>query len=169
MPLYPSLFRLPFAVRWLLLGCAVAVLFKTSMRSGTSGIQGPVLFNVDFIFNLGHQFLYGYFVFALLLVLSPLTPLRRKTWIWLPCLVFAVGILDEWNQSFRFRDSGLNDVVSDVVGCFQVLLLAVWFSKPRKQHLTALLLSTLVLIGVSWNFVVVFAPDPPLPFFASCG
>ena len=169
MPLYPSLFRLPFTVRWLLLACAVAVLFKTSMRMGIPGSQGSALFSIDFMFNLGHQFLYGYFTLALLLVLSPLTPLRRKTWIWLPCLVFAMGIVDEWNQSFRFRDSGLSDVISDLVGCFHVLLLAVWFSKPRKPHLTALLLSSQVLIGVGWNLVVVYAPDPPLPFFDSRG
>ncbi len=167
MNLFLKLYRLPAGVRWGAFALAIFVLFETSMRVGTPPIAGKstVPFDIEFTYNLGHQFLYGFFALTLLLILPKTTLYKPVTWLWMPGLVMLIGMLDEWNQSFRNRGSGMNDVGSDVIGAVHILILALWFSKARKSWQTVLLISTQVWIGVSWNLVVVYAADPPLPFF----
>lgn len=167
MNLFLKLRQLPVIVRWAAFALSLYVLFETSMRVGAPPTfdKTKVPFEIEFTYNLGHQFLYGFFALTLLLVLPQQTLYKRATLLWLPALVALVGMLDEWNQSFRYRGSGMNDVGSDVMGAVHILILALWFSKARKSWHTVLLISTQVWIGVTWNLVVVYAPDPPLPFF----
>ncbi len=166
MNLFLKLYRIPASLRWGAFALSLYVLYRTSMRIGNPPDAGKaaIPFEIEFTYNLGHQFLYGYFALTLLLVLPRQSLYQRVVWVWMPTLVALMGILDEWNQSFRNRGSGMNDVCSDVMGAVHILILALWFSKARKPWQTAVLISTQVWIGVSWNLVVVYAPDPPLPF-----
>lgn len=167
MNLFLKLFRLPLGLRWGAFALSLYVLYRTSMRVGDPPVAGKaaVPFDIEFTYNLGHQFLYGYFAVTLLLILPRQALYQRVVWFWMPTLVGMLGMVDEWNQSFRNRGSGLNDVGSDVMGAVHILILALWFSKARKPWLTVMLISTQVWIGVTWNLVVVYATDPPLPFF----
>jgi VanZ family protein len=169
MNLLPNLHRLPLWLRGLLFGFSIYVLVQTSMRVGDNkpGAEATTPFDIEFTYNLGHQFLYGFFTLTLLMLLPVNLPQKAKTWVWLPLLVCFLGMMDEWNQSYRFRGSGMNDVGSDVLGAVHILLLALWFSKARKPWQTAVLISTQVWIGVTWNMIVVYAPDPALPFLPS--
>jgi len=166
MPLFHRLFRLPGRFRQILLALSLGLIVSSSMRQGGGGPPEGPPFWLDFTLNLGHQFLYGFFALTALLRLHPLAVLKRQTWTILLMVVFIMGVLDEWNQFHRLRGSGFHDVVSDCLGAFHILVLAKWFSQPRKWGESLLLMAKLAALGLAWNFVVVLTPDPPLPFLS---
>jgi VanZ family protein len=168
MPLYLKLFRIPSRVRHMLLAAALLFIVASSMRQGSPPEDGAIPLPINFSFNLGHQLLYGFFTLTALLRLDPAAPLRRSTWIAFLTLVFFMGVADEWNQGFQGdRDTGMNDVFSDVLGCLHILILSRWFSISRPQTATLKLILLLTVVALLWNTVVVFAPDPPIPFLSS--
>lgn len=167
MPLYPELFRIPRRVRQILLALAIALIVASSMRPGKPGVEPPWM--VDFTMNLGHQFLYGFFTLCCLLRLHPGAPLRRSTWVGMLSLVLMVGVLDEWNQGRSgHRGVGMFDVISDCLGCFHILVLTRWFSRPQTWGRSLLLMAGLAVLGLSWNlFLVESGTDIPIPFLNS--
>lgn len=165
MALYPELFRLPQRFRQVLLALSIAIIVACSMRKGSDG--GPPPFMVDFTMNLGHQFLYGFFTLCALMRLHPRAPLHRGTWYGMIGLVFVMGVLDEWNQGRSgTRGVGMSDVVSDCLGAFHILVLARWFSVPRRWGESLRLAGGLALLGLAWNTYVVLGYDPPIPFLS---
>jgi VanZ family protein len=168
MPPYHKLFQIPNRVRRMLLALALLFIVAASMRHGRPPEAGRVPLSLNFSLNIGHQLLYGFFTLAALLRLDPGAPLRRSTWVALLTLVFFMGVADEWNQGFRGdRDTGMNDVISDTLGCLHILILTRWFSFLRPKPTSVKLILLLTVIALIWNTVVVFAPDPPLPFLSS--
>jgi VanZ family protein len=165
MALYPELFRIPARLRQVLLALSIGIIVASSMRKGGGG---PPPFFVDFVMNLGHQFLYGFFALTALLRLHPSAPLRRSTWVAMLCLVFVLGILDEWNQGRSgHRGVGMFDVISDCLGCFHILVLCRWFSRPQRWGASLRLMGGLAVLGLSWNlFLVKSGTDIPIPFLS---
>lgn len=165
MALYPELFRIPARLRQLLLALSIGIIVAASMRKGGGGTPP---FAVDYTMNLGHQFMYGFFTLTALLRLHPTAPQRRSTWVGLLIFVFVAGVLDEWNQGRSgHRGVGLFDVVSDCLGCFHILVLCRWFSRPQRWGPSLRLMAGLAVLGLSWNlFLVKSGTDIPIPFLS---
>ncbi len=164
MALYPELFRLPNRLRQVLLALSIGVIVAVSMKHGHPPESGEVPFHKEYSLNFGHQILYGFFSLTALLRLPPRAPQLRQTWLGLLAVVLVMGFFDEWNQSTRNRGSGMLDIGSDLLGCLHILILTRWFSLPRAKGASLRLILLLIVLGLAWNLVVVFAPDPPLPF-----
>lgn len=154
----------PLSRRLLLLGLAVTLV---AIASSLTFPPGPPSFSSGLVLNLGHLPLYGLLA-ATLLGLSGRPPRPWPALLWLPLLVLAIGVLDEWHQAtVPERSSSLLDLGTDLLAVLLVLGVAAWERGPRRPSALAHLLGLGLALALYWDALILLAGPRPLPWVPS--